>query len=228
MKTTFTFFLSLSLIFTTFVHAEKKPKLTKPAKEKSKVKAEKEVGFTPLQLGNKPAKGWEKGVKVENGHLVGGGRYLKRKYKDFILRFDVRFKAGANSGIGIRAAEKGDVAYDGMEIQALENTHPKYKNLKPYQYHGSIYGVVAAKRGFQKPVGEWNTQEIHVEGTHIKVTLNGTIIVDADIKEAAKDGTADKRNHPGLFREEGYISIAGHGGGVEFRNMRIKPLNEKK
>jgi hypothetical protein len=186
-----------------------------------------EEGFMPLQDGDKPAEGWEKGVTVENGYLIGGGRYKARKYRNFIIRFDFRLEPGANSGIGIRASESGDPAFHGMEIQVLEDTHPKYANLQAWQYHGSIYGVVPAKRGHLKPVGEWNTQEIVVKENHIKVTLNGVVIIDADIKEAAKDGTIDKREHPGLFNETGYVTICGHGGGVDFRNLRIKDLDAK-
>jgi len=183
-----------------------------------------EKGFTPLHNGQDTS-GWEAGVHAtEEGYVDGGGRYVAKQFGDFVLRFDFRLKVGANSGIGVRAARTGDAAYHGMEIQVLENTAPQYKNLKPYQFHGSIYGVVAAKRGFLKPVGEWNTEEIVADGDRIKVTLNGTVIVDADIREASKDGTIDGRNHPGLLSKEGYLAICGHGGGVQFRNMRIKEL----
>ena len=47
---------------------------------------------------------------------------------------------------------QGDAAYVGMEIQILDDSAERYKNIKPYQHHGSIYGVVAAKTGYQKPV----------------------------------------------------------------------------
>ena len=59
----------------------------------------------------------------------------------------------------------GDAAYAGMEIQVLDDSGSAYKGkLQPDQYHGSIYDVVAAKRGSQKPVGEWNTEEITADG----------------------------------------------------------------
>lgn len=187
--------------------------------------ADQEKGFMPLQDGDK-ATGWDKKVVVKDGHLEGDGFYTARKFGDFVLRFDFKLKPGSNSGIGIRAKLGQNAAYSGMEIQVLENTHKKYANLKEWQYHGSIYGVAPAKRGFLKPVGEWNTQEISAKGDHIKVTLNGTVIVDAHLNEVAKDGkTIDGRPHPGLFKKDGYLRICGHGGGVQFRNMRIKPLD---
>lgn len=182
-----------------------------------------EEGFTPLHSDTE-ATGWDKGVTVQDGLLSGGGRYHAKQFGNFVLRFDFRLKAGANSGIGIRAARGGNAAYDGMEIQVLENTADKYKTLKEWQYHGSIYGVAAAKRGALKPVGEWNSEEIRAEGTHIVVTVNDQVIVDVDIADVSKDGTIDGKKHPGLLREVGYLGILGHGGGVDFRNMRIKEL----
>jgi len=182
-----------------------------------------ETGFVPLHT-NDDASGWDEGVHVKDGVVTGGGRYHEKEFSDFVLRFDFRLKPGANSGIGIRAARAGNAAYNGMEIQVLENTAEKYANLKPYQYHGSIYGVVAAKRGALKPVGEWNKEEITAKGSHIVVKVNDQVIVDADIAEASTDGTIDGKKHPGPLNKQGYLGILGHGGGVDFRNLRIKEL----
>ena len=131
---------------------------------------------------------------------------------------------GANNGLGIRTPLKGDAAYVGIELQILDNSSPRYSQLKPYQYHGSIYGVVPAKRGYLRPVGEWNFQEVAVEGQRIRVSLNGITIVDADIEAASREGTVDGRPHPGLKNKKGHIGFLGHGSKVEFRNIRIKRL----
>ena len=112
-----------------------------------------------------------------------------------------------------------------MELQILDNSAKVYSKLQPYQYHGSVYGVVAAKRGFQKPVGKWNSQEVTANGSSIKVVLNGSVIVDADIDKASENGTMDHKNHPGLKREKGYIGFLGHGSRVQFKNIRIKKLD---
>ena len=153
-----------------------------------------------------------------------GNLYTKDEYKDFIYRFEFQLTPGANNGVGIRAPLEGDAAYTGMEIQVLDNEADIYKNLKPYQYHGSVYGVIAAKRGFLKPIGEWNTEEIYIKGSKIRVTLNGTVILDGDIAEASKNGTADHNDHPGLKNEKGHIGFLGHGSSLRFRNIRIKTL----
>ena len=196
------------------------------------------VGLTPEEIqegfvslfDGKTLKGWQgdtKGYVVEDGLLVckpGGNLYTEKEYADFIFRFEFRLTPGANNGVGIRAELGKNAAYYGMEIQILDDSHPKYKNLQPYQFHGSIYGVVPAKRGALKPPGEWNSEEIYAKGSHIRVTLNGQVIVDADISQIDPNHTMDHQKHPGLHNKKGYIGFLGHGTRVEFRNIRIKEL----
>jgi hypothetical protein len=150
--------------------------------------------------------------------------YTKKEYGDFVFRFEFMLTPGANNGLGIRTPLEGDAAYQGMELQILDNDAPIYEKLKVYQYHGSVYGVIPAKRGFLKPVGEWNQQEVIAEGDNIKVILNGTTILDGNIREVAKNGTADGKEHPGLFNIKGHIGFLGHGSIVKFRNIRVKEL----
>jgi HEAT repeat protein len=154
----------------------------------------------------------------------GGNLYTEKEYSDFVFRFDFQLTPAANNGMGIRTPLEGDAAYQGMELQILDNEAPVYKDLKPYQYHGSVYGVIPAKRGFLKPTGEWNSQEVIVQGKNVKVILNGTVILDGNIDEASKNGTMDKNQHPGLLRDKGHIGFLGHGSVVSFRNIRVKEL----
>ena len=163
-------------------------------------------------------------ISMNPSKSFGGNLYTKDEYKDFVYRFEFQLTPGANNGLGIRTPMEGDAAYVGMELQILDSEHPIYKDLHEYQYHGSVYGIIPAKRGFLKPTGEWNYQEVIAKGNHIKITLNGTVIVDGDIKEATKNGTPDKKQHPGLFNEKGHIGFLGHGSPVKFRNIRIKEL----
>lgn len=189
---------------------------------------ESEQGFVCLFDG-KTHNGWQgdtKGYKIENGALVcapGGNLYTDKEYGDFAFRFEFKLPSKGNNGVGIRTPKKGNPAYLGMEIQILDEN---YQGIKPYQAHGSIYGVVPAKRGHQKPLGEWNCEEILCKGPRVKVTLNGVVIVDADLSKIEK--TIDGQSHPGLHNEKGYIGFLGHGSRVEFRNIRIKDLSEDK
>ncbi len=155
-----------------------------------------------------------------------GNLYTKDEFSRFVYRFEFQLTPGANNGIGVRAPLEGDAAYVGMEIQVLDNEAPMYKDLHVYQYHGSVYGVIPAKRGFLLPTGLWNKEEIIAKGNKIKVTLNGTVILDGDIKEASKNFTAtiDHKEHPGLSRPTGHLGFLGHGDVVRFRYMRVKKL----
>jgi hypothetical protein len=154
----------------------------------------------------------------------GGNLYSKDEYGNFVLRFDFMLTPGANNGLGIRTPMEGDAAYVGMELQILDNDAPMYARLQKYQYHGSVYGIIPAKRGFLKPNGEWNTEEVIANGDHIKIILNGEVILDGNIREATKNGTPDHKEHPGLFNKKGHIGFLGHGSEVRFRNIRIKEL----
>jgi hypothetical protein len=162
------------------------------------------------------------GVVEVDPQKGGGNLYTKDEYANFDYRFEFQLTPGANNGIGIRAPLEGDAAYVGMEIQVLDNEAPMYKDLHPYQYHGSVYGVTPAKRGYLLATGEWNREEIIARGNKIKVILNGTVILDGDIKHASRNGTMDHREHPGLLRPTGHLAFLGHGDVVRFRNMRVK------
>jgi hypothetical protein len=196
--------------------------------------AETEPGFVSLFDG-KTLHGWQlyekgggRGYVVENGLLVcpadgGGNLYTTKEYANFVFRFEFRFEPGGNNGVGIRAPLVGDAAYKGMEIQILDHDHERYKGrLKPTQVHGSVYDVIPARTGALKPAGEWNWEEIVADGRQIKVTLNGQVIVDANLDSVTDPKVLER--HPGLLRKSGFIGFLGHGTRVEFRNIRVKEL----
>ncbi|MBL7849286.1 MAG: DUF1080 domain-containing protein [Cyclobacteriaceae bacterium] len=153
-----------------------------------------------------------------------GNLYTEKEYSDFIFRFEFQLTPAGNNGLGIHAPLEGDAAYLGKEIQILDDRHPVYHDIKPWQAHGSVYGIIAAKRDALRPVGQWNEEEVEVRGDRIKVTVNGVVIVDGDMKKASAKGTLDGREHPGLQRRKGHIGFLGHGSVVRFRNIRIKDL----
>ena len=178
-------------------------------------------------------------ISVSANYGNGGNLYTKKEYSDFVFRFEFCFmKEGVNNGVGIRTPMGVDAAYEGMEIQILDHDAPIYKNLREYQVHGSVYGIIPAKRIKSPKLGTWNTEEIVVKGDHIKVTVNGEVILDGNIRKAckgnnvSKDGsktnpyTVDKKNHPGLFNKSGHIGFLGHGQGLKLRNVRIKDLSK--
>ena len=176
--------------------------------------------------------GWTgatEGYAVQDGAIVclkegGGNLYIDKVYSDFHLRFSFKLEPGGNNGVGIRAEKSKDAAYYGMEIQVLDDTAAEYAELQPWQFHGSVYGVAAAEKGHQRPLGEWNEEEIIAHGTHITVKLNGATIVNVDLEDAGRPTTIDDKEHPGLFNPSGYIGFLGHDHRVEFRDISIKEL----
>jgi hypothetical protein len=195
-----------------------------------------EAGFTPLFDG-KTLAGWQvvnprgEGYAVKDGVIYcakgGGGKLLTDKeYGDFVLRFEFKMPPeGSNNGLGIRAPREGDAAYQGIELQILDEKAAlagKWGQLRDAQYHGSVYDVVAAKKGAMKPAGEWNEQEVIAKGRQITVTLNGQVITDVNL-DTVKDPEVLQK-HPGLARTSGHIGFLGHNDYIEFRNIRIKPL----
>lgn len=152
-----------------------------------------------------------------------GNLYSEDSFCNFILKFEFQLTPGANNGLGLRhiIVPKG---YLGMELQILDNDDPQYKDLKPYQYHGGLYNYAPAKRGYLKPVGEWNKQEVIAQGANIKIILNGTVILDTNIKKVIKDIPYDKVQ-AGLRNTCGHIAFLGHDSVVRFRYIRVKNLD---
>lgn len=161
-------------------------------------------------------------LRCKAGH--GGTIYTEDEYSDFVARLEFKVPEGGNNGLAIRYPGSGDTAYVGMcELQVLDNSAPGFASLDDRQFHGSAYGIAAAKRGYQRPVGEWNFQEVTVKGSTIKVELNGTVILDADLS-TVKEFMANSP-HPGISRTSGHFGFAGHSDPVEFRKIMIKRLD---
>lgn len=159
----------------------------------------------------------------------GGDLLTKDEFENGIIRVEFKLPPAGNNGIALRTPLGGHSASDGLELQIIDSdgynakmAAAGKKGLEPYQYHGSLYHCVGAKHGYLRPVGEWNFEEIEVQGQKIKVTLNGTKILDVDIDTFDRSQIA----HPpkGLDHTKGFIGFAGHTDPVEFRSFKVKKL----
>jgi hypothetical protein len=189
------------------------------------------LGFKSIFNG-KDLNGWageKENYEVRDGAIAckagkGGTLFTEDVYGDFVVRLEFQLPAGGTNGLAIRYPGKGNAAYAAMcELQVLDNTAEKYAKLDKRQYHGSAYGIAPAHRGYLRPIGEWNYQEVTVKGSTIKVELNGTVILDTDVSEP-KEYMA-KSPHPGIGLKEGHFGFAGHNDPVMFRNIMIKRLD---
>jgi Domain of Unknown Function (DUF1080) len=168
--------------------------------------------------------------EVRDGAIVckphrGGTIYTKEEFSDFVARLEIKLPKGGNNGLAIRYPGHGDTAYLGMcEIQVLDDNYEKNtgEKIDPRQAHGSAYGMVAAARGYQRPLGEWNYEEVTIKGPTIKVELNGTVILDTDLSKI--HDYMGGHEHPGKDRTSGSFGFAGHNDAVMFRDISIQPL----
>jgi len=193
----------------------------------------KELPWGDALFNGKDLSGWageKKAYVVNDGVLTykpelgGGSLFTEKDYSDFILHFEFKLTPGANNGLAIRSPFNSWAAYHGMELQILDNTAEKYKDLQLWQFHGSVYGVAPAKRGFLKPLGQWNFQEVIAKGRQLTINLNGETILDVDLDEVSTPTTLDGKDHPGVKLTTGRIGFLSHNDPLEFRNIRIKEL----
>ncbi len=178
-------------------------------------------GKEPVSLFNgRDLTGWTgSDYEVKDGVLICRGKVLRteKQYSNHVFEFDFLLPPGGNNGLGINFPGEGRPSGTGMELQILDNSHPRYSKLKDTQYHGSIYKLQAARRGFLKPVGQWNHQKVTVDGPRVVVELNGTKILDANLDELA----VKNPRHKGVRRRSGYICFCGHKSPVQFKNITI-------
>jgi hypothetical protein len=200
-------------------------------------KSNSQKGFEDVFNG-KDFEGWDgptDNYQVQDGAILckpgqGGTIYTKQEYGDFVARLEFKLPPGGNNGLAIRYPGRGDTAYVGMcELQVLDDADPRYNRpnskIDDRQRHGSAYGMVAAHRGYLRPVGEWNYQEVTVKGSTIKVELNGTLILDCDLSKVTQ--FMGNSEHPGKDRASGHFGFAGHNDPVAFRKIQIRKLDKK-
>jgi hypothetical protein len=202
-----------------------------PADEANRILAtHNDAGYRPIFNGQ-DFTGWAgplDNYDVKDGAIVckpeqGGTIHTREQYDDFAVRFEFNLPPGGNNGLAIRYPGQGDTAYVGMcELQVLDDDAPQYAELDPRQYHGSAYGMVAAHRGYLRPPGQWNFQEVIVRGPTIRVELNGTPILNADLSQVTE--FMGGKPHPGMHRTTGHFGFAGHHDPVAFRHIHLQPL----
>ncbi|MBI2431470.1 MAG: DUF1080 domain-containing protein [Candidatus Hydrogenedentes bacterium] len=179
------------------------------------------TGWEPID-GPKESWGVEDGMLYTTGGAGGGWLSTTAQYKDFDLQLEFRVPENGNSGVFIRAPRKGNPAFEGSEIQVLDDFGSEYRTLEPWQYTGSVYHTVAPSRRVTRPAGEWQQMRIRAEGPHVQVWVNGFQTIDANLNDHL-DKIAD---HPGIPRTEGYIGFQNHGSRLDYRNIQIYEIKK--
>ena len=167
--------------------------------------------------------GWAGGEYKSGGchrlqTLRGGTICYHQNLTDFVARLEFKLPPGGNNGLAIRYLVRRSHLSGMCGCRCLITRRP------PNWMRARITAPPTAwsPRGHQKAVGEWNEQEVTVQGSKIKVVLNGTTILDTDLREVREYMGGSP--HPGKERYDGFFGFAGHGDPVSFRNIRIKAL----
>ena len=107
----------------------------------------------------------------------------------------------------------------------LDDTAPVYEDLQPYQYHGSVYGVIPgearrAEAGGRVELRGDLDQGVAHHGDGERRRHRGR----RPGRGVAATARSTSKDHPGLKRASGYIGFLSHDSVVRFRNIRIKDL----
>ncbi len=191
-------------------------------------------GWRSRKSPNPPARGWvaENGVLTvlpKNDGGGGGDIITEKKFSDFILKFEFRLTAKANSGIKylFNPDRFGGTTF---EYQVLDPAHPDAgKGLGGNRMIASLYDVLPANaEALLKAPGEWNQGMIVVRGVQIEHWLNTRKVLefnrDSDeFRKAVAVSKFSKHQNWGTQRE-GHILIQDHNDRVSYRNILIKEL----
>ncbi len=215
-----------------------------PARRANRVsRAQREAGWHNLFNGENTNR-WrgflkesfpEKGWVVDEGtikHLQRGGGgdiVTKDKYETFDFRFEWRVAPGANSGVKYFILEEERRRTIGHEYQIIDDEkHPDALRGPKWQTAG-FYDCFPAKNRVLKPVGDFNSSRILVEGQQAEHWLNGIMVLNYTLgsPEVLEAVAGSKfRNVEGFGkRHRGRILLQDHGDDVAYRNLRIKSLD---
>jgi len=152
----------------------------------------------------------------------------KDQYESFELTFEWKVGKSANSGLLYHVVEtKGQPYETGPEYQLIDDNGYKEK-LEDWQKSGSDYAMHPPLKITTKPAGEYNHSKILVKGTHVEHWLNGEKVVNFEMwtpewKQLKEKGKWKDYKDYGTAKK-GYIDLQDHGGGIWFKNIKLKKL----
>jgi hypothetical protein len=177
--------------------------------------------------------------RMPDGQPAAGGDLMSiESFGDFELAFEWRVTPGANSGVKYNVSEQLSLAHAanhaalGFEYQILDDERHPDNQIASHRAAG-LYDLVAPGRAKRlRPVGEWNSARIVLQGTHGEHWLNGEKVVEFDLGSAGFDsvlGRSKYRPIPGFAaRRRGHIVLQDHGDEVWFRNIRIREMRNER
>jgi hypothetical protein len=235
MKKSFIAFMAVTFLFASFTSDNKQKDNELTAKEKKE-------GWKLLFDGT-TMNGWRtyQNKQTDNWDVKNGELYCKTegvtkradlitadKYENYELQIDWKISPKKNSGIIYMVTEDNGATYEsGPEYQLIDDLGYPAK-LDDKQLSGSNYDMNAPSEKVAKPAGEFNHTKIVINKGHVEHWLNGTKVVDYQLwtpeweKTKANSKWKDVKTYG--MSKTGYIALQDHGGGVAFKNIKLKPL----
>jgi len=151
--------------------------------------------------------------------------YANEKVGNSVLRIVYKVThPESNSGVFIRIADKPKdewyAVHNGYEVQILDQG--------PDDWHqtGAIYSLSKASKNAARPVGQWNTLDIRLEGQRTVVSLNGEVINEFRGGQAVPERQHWYEPERGPRPDAGYIGLQNHDekSTVYFKEISVHPL----
>ncbi len=228
-------FLVFAITIMSFMNDNKQKDNTLTAKEKKEgwkllFDGTTMTGWRSYQ--NKQTDNWD----VKNGELYCKEEGVTKRadlittdnFENYELQIDWKISPKKNSGIIYMVTEDNGATYEsGPEYQLIDDIGYPGK-LSDKQLSGSNYDMNAPSAKVAKPAGEFNHTKIVINKGHVEHWLNGTKVVEYQLWspewEQTKANSKWKDVKPYGMSKAGHIALQDHGGGVAFKNIKIKPL----
>ena len=101
-------------------------------------------------------------------------------FGDFDLTWQWQVQPGSNSGLKYFVVESGDAAI-GHEYQIIDDARHADAKISTERQTASFYDVKSATARPTKPIGEWNTSRVLVQGNHVEHWLNGAKVLEYEL-----------------------------------------------
>lgn len=158
------------------------------------------------------------GWSVEDGVITADGTGAgwlgtKDDYADFEFEVEYRLPEGGNSGLLLRPMQDeldGGAGGQAVEVQLIDDARYLMHGTKSLT--GSIHATVGRTVETDTTPGRWHTARVRVEGTRVRVTHEGQLVLDTVLSD-------------GRIRDRGRIGLQQWRTGVEFRRVRVRALD---
>ncbi|UCG47899.1 MAG: DUF1080 domain-containing protein [Phycisphaerales bacterium] len=171
------------------------------------------TGWTPSSDALKDTFGVRNGVMTDTGRPAGYIR-TKKDYANYVLRLQMRHVKPGNSGVLVRVVGPDKVWPKSIEAQGASGNMGDIWNIDKFPMRVDpkrTRGRRTAKMNpsNEKPTGQWNDYEIHLNGGDLRIYVNSML----------QNMATEVEEVPGK------IALQSEGSPKEFRNIVLVPIN---